>query len=115
MRRRSKKREAVYAGTADVEGRRAFVARILSERPDCEVGAVIAAEEGRNNRAIGCHCDLRSVDVHEKLARSAGGSILDDDNVLAVCRRCHDWIGRKPKQALALGLRRSRYVGRNPP
>jgi hypothetical protein len=121
---RSKKREAAYAGDATKEGRRRFVARILRERPACEAGKLIGRYLMRDRLGSTAICELwfrfdactgDSVDVHEKLARSAGGSIVDDANVLAVCRPCHDWIGNHPKEALALGLRRSRYVGRNPP
>jgi 5-methylcytosine-specific restriction endonuclease McrA len=88
---------AKYAGP---DGRRAFVERILSERPECQAN-------------LEC-CTGGACDVHEILARSAGGSILDDENVLALCRACHDWIGNHPKEALAKGLRKSRYPGRNP-
>lgn len=31
-------------------------------------------------------------DIHEKLARSAVGSILNEENLAALCRKCHDWI-----------------------
>lgn len=103
LRVRSKKKAKQYAGTVDVEGRRALVARLLAERPECQAGP-----------RIGTACDGPSVDVHEILARSAGGSILDESNCLCVCRRHHTWIGDHPKEALALGLRKSRYPGRNP-
>ena len=98
---RSLKMKAKYAGSGAAEGRRAFVARILAERPECQ--AVIANV-----------CDGQSVDVHELLARSAGGSIVDDANVRALCRPCHTWVGDHPLEALARGLRLSRYPGRNP-
>lgn len=48
--------------------------------------------------------------MHEVLARSAGGDILDETNLLCVCRACHDWIGQHPRKALELGLRQSRYA-----
>lgn len=84
-------------------GRRALVARILSARPRCEAGTKIHSIDPAHM------CTRESVDVHELLARSAGGSILDEANCIAVCRRCHEWIGQRPKLALALGLRVSRY------
>ena len=34
----------------------------------------------------------RAVDVHEKLTRARGGSIVDEANVVALCRQCHDDI-----------------------
>lgn len=130
LRARSAKREALYAGTDDQEGRRAFVARMLDKRVVCEAGQRIgvhlrsavlrsvsaeATPDGIGTAIeVWIHCSVYAVDVHEILARSAGGSILDEANVLCLCRACHDWIGNNPKAALALGLRKSRYEGRNP-
>lgn len=119
LRARSKRTAEVYAGTEDQEGRRAFVERILRQRPFCQAGTLIRSwwrdQPGLTWAAgDGCGGTALAVDVHEILARSAGGSILDEDNVLAVCRGCHEWIGRRPVAALELGLRRSRYPGRNP-
>jgi hypothetical protein len=134
---RSAKMQAKYEGdaAAGVEGRRAFVARLLRERPDCEACPVFAplvqnaaAFERATSKSVSTvhvggldapwrmppACGGRSVDVHEILARSAGGDILDETNVLAVCRQIHQFIGDAPLLALALGLRRSRYNGRNP-
>ena len=117
LRPRSKKREQLMNGDADTEGRHAFRERILAERPVCQAGLLIGmhllAKEGTSvlsAQAIRCRaaCTIHSADVHEILARSAGGSIVEDSNVLAVCRSCHNWIGRFPQQATALGLRRSR-------
>lgn len=112
---RSAKTAAKYAGSDGVEGRRAFVERILTERPECEARHLLLCCHPDDERTLdqAGRCTRHSVDVHEILARSAGGSILDDKNVLAVCRSCHDWIGNHPKKATALGLRRSRYPGRN--
>jgi len=120
---RSTKQDAAYAGTDEVEGRRAYVARKLEEAPVCEAqrvwatlhdsGATVVLSRAQvEQRAFAC--DYYAVDVHELLARSAGGGIVDEANTTNLCRACHDWIGRKPLQALALGLRQSRYAGRNP-
>ena len=95
---RSSKMKAKYAGSG---GRIAFRARLLAEHPQCQA-------------AIADVCTGASVDVHELLARSAGGSILDEDNCRCVCRQCHEWIGDHPIEATARGLRLSRYPGRNP-
>ena len=78
-----------------------MVERLLRERPVCE-GQIDGV------------CTHWSVDIHEILARSAGGSILDEANLKALCRACHQWVGDHPLQALEMGLRRSRYAGRNP-
>lgn len=95
MRRQSPKRKDL-----DVL-RRKFVARILSERPGCEACGVFAAYDGK-----AVYMQLPACDVHELIRRSQGGSILDDGNVLAVCRSCHDRIGRYPQLAFDLGLAR---------
>jgi hypothetical protein len=79
--------------------RRKVLARLLEERgPGCEARVLNV-------------CAGLAVDGHELLARSAGGSITDAGNILLVCRRCHDWIGERPREATSLGLRRSRYGG----
>ena len=67
--------------------RAALVRRVLAARPICER----------------CH-EARSVDVHEPYTRARGGSIVDDDNTVAICRRCHDWVHSHPKEASELGL-----------
>lgn len=97
MRKRSAKMQARYAGTdGKGEGRRVFVERILRERPICQCTSICSF--------------AAATDVHEMLRRSAGGSITDDANVLAVCRRCHTWIHANPAQAIALGYLKSRYA-----
>lgn len=161
MRRRSKRMAEIYKGDEDHEGRAAFVARILQERPVCQVGQRIlyyveyashdndaaAIRSALINRDIldgkpvtkgelfvdytphigafcvagagGHRCGLSSVDVHELAKRSHTGSkrkreiLTDPDNVLACCRACHDWIETHGKEAIALGLGKSRYAGRN--
>lgn len=37
-------------------------------------------------------CGNRMVDVHEPWTRKGGGPIDNPDNMMSVCRRCHDWI-----------------------
>ena len=56
-------------------------------------------------------CYGRAVDGHEVLARSAGGSPVDETNILLTCRPCHVRIGARPLEALELGFRQSRYGG----
>jgi 5-methylcytosine-specific restriction endonuclease McrA len=91
--RRSQKTEAKY-----VE-RRELVRKVLTERPHCQACKVFAIHDGlvvfRQNA---------SQDVHEIIRRSQGGSILDESNVLAVCRKCHNRIGNYPQLAFDLGL-----------
>lgn len=91
--KRSKKTEDLYVL------RREFVKRILTERPLCEACRVFAKHE--NKVTFNHHM---SKDVHEIIRRSQGGSILDETNVLAVCRPCHIKIGNNPQLAFDLGL-----------
>jgi len=91
--KRSKKTEAKY-----IE-RRALVEKVLRERPFCQACKIFAAHD---NKAT--YRQHMSRDVHELVRRSQGGSILDEDNVLAVCRVCHVRIGNYPELAFQLGL-----------
>ena len=91
--KRSKKTETKY-----VE-RRKFVEVILSENPLCQACPVFAKHEGKIS-----YIQNQSQDVHELIRRSQGGSILEGENVLAVCRPCHTRIGNEPKLAFHLGL-----------
>jgi hypothetical protein len=105
MRRRSEKTAKVY------EKRRELVARLLKERPRCEACPRILAwcsANGWMGRRPQCQRD--SVDVHEILTRARGGSILDESNLLCVCRTgAHRWIHDHPIAAQAIGLLASRY------
>lgn len=92
-RKRSKKMEDKYVH------RREFVSRILKERPLCQACSVFAKHDNKST-----YNQHLSKDVHEIIRRSQGGSILDEDNVLAVCRPCHTRIGLHPKLAFELGL-----------
>lgn len=118
MARRSAKQKAKYAGP---DGRAAFVARILAERPHCEAGPLLwpcginvrAYASGRRLRRVGdtwvLACSGRSEHVHEPHRRGAGGAIDDEANSVAVCPYCHDRIHCHVSVAEALGLLVSRY------
>lgn len=93
LKKRSKKMEDTY------NLRRPFVEKILKERPLCEACRVFAKHDGK--ATFNQHM---SRDVHEIVRRSQGGSILDESNVLAVCRPCHVRIGNYPQLAFDLGL-----------
>ncbi len=56
-------------------------------------------------------CEGRAVDVHERLARSAGGSITNPDGLLLLCRPCHRYVTEHKREAIELGLSESRYGG----
>lgn len=41
-------------------------------------------------------CTHRATEVHEVLTRARGGSIIDRDNVVALCHNCHAFITTNP-------------------
>ena len=100
IRKRSKKMSDIY-----VE-RRKLVEKVLKERPLCEACRVFAAHDEK----VSFNHHL-SRDLHEIVRRSQGGSILDEDNVLAVCRPCHTRIGNYPQLAFDLGLAKHSWEG----
>lgn len=93
LKKRSKKQEDLY-----VE-RRKLVERMLSERPFCEACPVFAKHDGKAT-----YTRYGSMDIHELVRRSQGGSIVDESNCIAVCRPCHTRIGNNPALAFELGL-----------
>lgn len=95
MRHRSKKKEQEY------RIRRPLVARLLQEKPFCEACPVFAEYDNKVT-----YIRNRSVDIHEIVRRSQGGSILDEKNLLSVCRQCHNRIGNYPQLSFDLGLSR---------
>ncbi len=83
----------------------------LEDRPDCEAGPVISEflkSYYSENAAFWFDrktpCYGRASELHEPLRRSQGGSIVDPDNTVAICRRCHDWVHANPDDALRCGL-----------
>jgi 5-methylcytosine-specific restriction endonuclease McrA len=98
LRNRSKKKEAEY------KLRRPLVARLLSERRWCEACPKFAAHDD-----LMVYIRRPSVDVHELVRRSQGGSILDESNLMCVCRECHRRIGNEPQLAFDLGLAKHAY------
>ena len=93
MRHRSKKKEAEY------RLRRPLVEKLLEEKPYCEACPVFAEHDEKAT-----YIRQRSQDIHEIVRRSQGGSILDENNLLAVCRKCHTRIGNYPQLSFELGL-----------
>ena len=55
----------------------------------------------------------QSADIHEIIRRSQGGSILDEENLMAVCRPCHRRIGNYPQLAFELGLAKHGWERKN--
>jgi 5-methylcytosine-specific restriction endonuclease McrA len=98
VRYRSKKKEAEY------KLRRPLVEKLLDEYPHCQACKVFADYDG-----AATYIQNRSVDVHEIVRRSQGGSILDESNLMCVCRPCHSRIGNYPQLAFDLGLAKHAY------
>ena len=104
----SKKRQRVQAQ------RREFVRNELEYRQWCEAGShitrhLLAQLTETQKRSIKTDpkklvCDGRAVDIHEPFTRARGGSILETENSMAVCRSCHTWIHDNPENATKLGL-----------
>lgn len=44
-----------------------------------------------------------ATDLHEVKTRARGGSILDPENIVVLCRPCHSWITTNPTQAKEQG------------
>lgn len=45
-------------------------------------------------------------DLHEIVSRARGGSIVDPENVVPLCREHHRWVTEHPLEAEKLGLSR---------
>lgn len=86
MKPRSPKRVAMM-----VE-RRALVRLMLNHWPVCQAQVVCRG--------------AKAVDVHERIKRSRGGSIVDpvQAHAITVCRACHDWTEAEPAKAEARRL-----------
>lgn len=68
--------------------RSALVARLRLERPWCQ--------------RFGCK--RSSSDAHEIKTRARGGSILDEANIVMLCREDHRWVHDHPDLATLEGL-----------
>lgn len=107
-------RSAKRAAIADE--RKAFVTRILTERPQCEarnylrpiVGTLVGKDQDRVLAALR-GCTWQSSEVHELLSRARGGSIVEDANVASLCHWCHAWVTTEPRLSALAGLQRSRW------
>lgn len=71
--------------------RRALVARLIEDRPFCE----IQWDAG---------CEGLAVDVDEILARGVGGDAWDEANCQTACRYCHERKHANPAEAVRRGF-----------
>jgi hypothetical protein len=74
------------------------VKEVMSSRFRCEAGVLIASVDSEHR------CSGEVHDVHEPLTRARGGSITDANNMVVVCRWCHNWIHARPSLASSVGL-----------
>ena len=56
-------------------------------------------------------CGRMADDPNEILSRARGGSIVDRDNIVPLCRPCHTFITDNPRAAHAEGLSRHSWEG----
>ena len=112
MRKRSKKMTKLYVQ------RRAVVERLLVERPWCERCAGMSIKFYHANGGDLLDRDFRSwhqatrkksTVIHEKKLRSAGGDILDEENLVALCAQCHLEIHAAPAKAREEGWLKGRF------
>ena len=82
--RRTPLRAVSAARAAENRLRRVIVGQLFPERPVCERPG----------------CGHWADDVHEPLTRARGGSIVDPDNMIALCRACHDEVTFRPESEL---------------
>lgn len=76
---------------------------LIPARRACQA-VVRARSGGRCEVRIEGQCIGYATDVHEILARGAGGSITDPENCLNSCRPCHDFVTEHPNRARELGF-----------
>ena len=87
--------------------RRSLVESMLKQYPKCDaciIYTVFDSYQKYDNPSFGVIRRNNTVDIHELVNRSQGGSILDITNLIAVCRSCHSRITVNPKEAELLGL-----------
>jgi len=49
-------------------------------------------------------CTFHATDVHEIKSRARGGSIVDVNNCISLCRSCHSWLTTHPAMAERFGF-----------
>lgn len=75
-----------------------------------EDGSVMCQFEWKTSTAffeeMVVRCLRRADDLHEIVSRARGGSIVDPENVVPLCREHHRWVTEHPLEAAELGLLR---------
>ena len=71
-----------------------------------EVKQVVLARSGGHCEVMRLGCRMDTTEIHHRVNRGMGGAEPSGDAsaALAVCRPCHDWLGKHPRQAYELGF-----------
>lgn len=85
------------------EQRRAILHAAFGVNPRCALCLPL------RERGVITGCDGWATDADEITRRSAGGSIVDVENIRPVGRACHRWATEHPREMRAWGLEGSRY------
>lgn len=88
LRRRSAKRETLYA-----EDRRPRIERLVAEGVGCLIGPLLEAA------GVDVRCRRRIEGLHERRKRSAGGSLVNPENLIPACNWCNGWVEDEPADA----------------
>lgn len=92
----SKKRRTLLA-TGRREAKAAVLARSGGRCEGFEMVASVDVEAAS-------YCLGWGTDLHEKKKRSRNGSLTDPENILFLCRRCHEFTETEPAKATEAGL-----------
>lgn len=80
--------------------RRAMAGSLFPDRPLCAVYELAQQQSGLVPGKMLGRCWRWADDMHEPLTRARGGSITDPENVLPLCRICHDVLTFTPESLL---------------
>lgn len=75
------------------EDRRPRIERIVAAGIGCLIGPLLADE------GIDGICTGRVEGLHERRKRSAGGSLVNGENLIPACNRCNGWVEDNPAEA----------------
>jgi 5-methylcytosine-specific restriction endonuclease McrA len=94
--------------------RRVSKARLKQHREYLDWKLDLMQRRFRCEARVEDYCTGYASDLHHILSRSQGGALMEEDNVMVVCRWCHEWIERHPNEAKDLGFKRSPWKGAFP-
>lgn len=92
LKARSSKRSELYA-----EDRRPRIERIVAAGVKCLIGPLFV-DLGVDDHA----CSGRVEGLHERRKRSAGGSLVNERNLIPACNLCNGWVEDHPSEARIL-------------